>query len=208
MEEVEMADNNERERFGANVGPSELDRLSEELSGPVRRTRQDAAHTLAQIAKEDPARLEAAAATIVPALVDALYRPEAQTRWEALDALCELAAPCTELVAEAFDGAEAALFDEGSARVRIAAFRLLARLGACSAELSDKAWPLLEEAVQCFHGDPGYRDMLAALLEFARGGASAASKEALAERVSFDAESGRGYVKSLSEDIIKAAKGE
>lgn len=203
-----MAEKKEGARFGANMGPSELDRLSEELSGPVRRTRQEAAHTLAQMAKEDPNRLEAAAGTIVPALVDALYRPEAQTRWESLDALCELAAPCTELVAEAYEGAEASLFDEGSSRVRIAAFRLLARLGASSEELSDKVWPLLDEAIQCFHGDPGYRDMLVSLLGFAEGDASAASKGALAERMSFDAESGRGYVKTYSSDIIKAAKGQ
>lgn len=205
MEEVSMTNKNEGARFGANLGPTELERLTEELSGPSRRTRQEAAHSLAQMARDNRSELEESAESVVPALIDALYRPEAQTRWESLDALCELAPTKPRLVAEAFDGAEASLFDEDSSRVRIAAFRLLARIAAVSPELSDRAWPMLDEAIQCFHGDQGYRDMLTALLELAGGNASAQTKKALAARMSFDAESGRGYVKSISTDIIKAA---
>ena len=185
---------------------TELDRLADELSGPDRRVRQDASHALSDMARSTPKALEEKSDVVVPALVDALFRPEAQTRWESLDALYELAINEPDLVEQAFEGAEASLFDESSPRVRIAAFRLLARLGASSPELSDKVWPLLDEAVQCFHGDQGYRDMLAALLELAEGEASRQTKDALVGRISFDAEKGRGYVKVHSAEVVEAAR--
>lgn len=191
-------------RFGAGE-VTLVDRLCEELSGPNRRIRQEASHTLAKMAEEHPDTIEAQVETVSQALVDALFRPEAQTRWEALDTLSLIAASHPDLVEEAFEGAEASLFDDSSSRVRISSFRLLARLGAVSEEKSDKVWPLLDEAIQCFHGDPGYRDMLTALLGLAQGKASAATKKALAGRISFDAESGRGYVKTLSAQIVEAA---
>ena len=193
-------------RFGAGE-VTLVDRLCEELSGPNRRIRQEASHTLAKMAAEHPDTIEAQVETVSQALVDALFRPEAQTRWEALDALSLIAASHSDLVEEAYEGAEASLFDDSSSRVRISSFRLLARLGSKSAELSDKVWPLLDEAIQCFHGDPGYRDMLASMLEFVQGEASAESKAALVDRISFDAENGRGYVKVQSAEIVKAAEG-
>ncbi|WP_342994454.1 HEAT repeat domain-containing protein [Parolsenella catena] len=183
-----------------------VDRLIDELAGPVRRTRQEAASTLAEMAREHADRLEPDVERVTEALVDALYRPEAQTRWEALGALREVATNHPELAAQAYEGAEASLFDENSSRVRIEAFRLLARLGASSPELSDKVWPLLDEAIQCFHGDLGYRDMLDSLLEFAEGSASDASKQALVERISFDVTGGRGYVKTCSAKIADAVE--
>ena len=193
---------------GARLGAgkiTELDRLIDELSGPLRRTRQEASHTISQMAKDDPDAIEAQAQRVIEALVDALFRPEAQTRWESLDALAELAPKHPEAVSKAVEGAEASLFDEGSATVRVAAFRLLARIGAASPEASDTVWQLLDEAIQCFHGDQGYRGMLQSLLELVRGDASDACRKALVERISFDAESGRGYVKTCSAEIVEAA---
>lgn len=186
---------------------SELVRYVGQLGDASRRTRQEAAHAIAELSRTDPNALVDQANVVVPALTEALGRSEAQTRWESLDALAELAPSCADLVAQAFEGAETALFDEGSGRVRVAAFRLLARLGASSAKLSDQVWPLLDEAVQCFHGDPGYRGMLSALLELVRGKASKKTKEALCERIRFDAESGRGYVKDASAEVLAAAQG-
>lgn len=174
--------------------------LVEELSGASRRRRQEVAHKLALVAKKDPSALY----DHVDALVDALFRPEAQTRWEVLDALSEVAAADAERVAGAFDGAEASLFDDGSAMVRLAAFVFLCRLAESSPERSDEAWPLLDEAIQCYHGDAEYRDMLVALLGVARGNASEATKAALADRVRFDAESGAGYMKAFSAEILQA----
>ena len=194
---------------GARLGAGQItlvDRLCQELAGPARRSRQDAAHTLAELAREHPDNVDEKADVVIPALIGALSRNEAQTRWESLDALSELVASHTDAVAGALEGAETSLFDENSATVRIAAFRLLARYGATSPEHSDRVWPLLDEAIQCFHGDTGYRGMLEGLLELARGSASAATLDARVSRITFDAESGRGYVKSCSAEIVQAAK--
>lgn len=172
----------------------------EELGGVRRRARQEAAHNIASVAHTAPERVY----DIVPQLVEALYRPEAQTRWEVLDALSCVAAENPDLVAEACDGAEAALFDESSSSVRESAFRFLASFGATTPERSDVVWGLLDEAVQCYHGDPEYRDMLASLLIFSRGTLSEETQAALVERMSFDAQHAHGYIKAFSGDILKA----
>lgn len=202
-----MADKNVQtgKRFGAGE-VTEVGRLMDELAGPNRRIRQEASHALAEMATESPEKLAGHEQDVIEALVDALFRPEAQTRWESLDALRALVPSSPELVSEAFEGAESSLLDETSSRVRISSFRLLAALGATSPELSDKVWPLLDDAIRCYHGDPGYRDMLQALLELMQGNASEATRKALVDFISFDAESGRGYVKTLSAEIVEAAK--
>ena len=174
--------------------------LVEELSGSSRRRRQEVAHKIATVAKADATMVT----PFVGELVEGLERPEAQTRWEVLDALAALADEHAEDVAPAFEGAETALFDEDSAPVRLAAFVFLCRYGATSEERSDEAWPLLDEAIQCFHGDAEYRDMLVALLGLAQGNASAATKKALSERLKFDSENGSSYIKSFSAQIIQA----
>ena len=179
-----------------------MDALVEELSGASRRRRQEVAHKIAAAAKAEPQRV----LPHVDALVDALFRPEAQTRWEVLDALSSLAEVQPDAVTGAFDGAEASLFDDGSATVRLAAFVFLCRLAASSPERSDEAWPLIDEAIQCYHGDAEYHDMLVALVGLAQGKASDATKKALAERVKFDSENGADYIKSFSLEILSALK--
>lgn len=181
---------------------AQLEALFKELQGTSRRRRQEVAHRLAAVAKADPSRL----VPYVDQLVETLERPEAQTRWEILTALTELCAKHADELTAAFDGAEESLFDDGSATVRLAAFVFLCRYGATSAERSDAAWPLLDEAIQCYHGDAEYRDMLAALLDFAHGEVSDATKKALAERVAFDASNGNGYIKTFSAQIVEACK--
>ena len=179
------------------------DYLVSALAGSRRRSRQDAAHQIALVAHEDASQLM----PFVEDLVDALYRPEAQTRWEVFDALGECALINADAVEEGYDGAEASLFDDGSATVRLAAFRFLCRLGASGPARSDMVWPLLDEAVQCYHGDPEYHDMLVALLEYSRGDLSDKSRDALIARVGFDAENGQGFTRAYSSQIIAAAKG-
>lgn len=176
--------------------------LVEELAGSSRRRRQEVAHKIAAVAHTDASMVT----PFVGSLMDALERPEAQTRWEVLDALTALVDEHAEEVAPAFEAAETALFDEDSAPVRLAGFVFLCRFGVTSEERSDQVWPLLDEAIQCYHGDPEYRDMLVALLAFVQGAASAATKAALAERLKFDAENGASYVKSFSVQIIQACK--
>lgn len=195
-------------RDGGNVGTpldaAEVEALLEELAGANRRRRQDASHRLALAAQDDPESM----LPHVDALVDALFRPEAQTRWEALCALTAVAEGHADLVGEAYEGAEASLFDEDSAIVRLAAFRFLVRYGASGPARSDQVWPIVDEAIQCYHGDPEYRDMLVALAELARGQISDATRDALLARIGFDAENGRGYVRIMSSEILSAAKGE
>ena len=153
-----------------------------------------------RLAERDPQRV----VPCVPALIEALDRPEAQTRWEALDALTALATTCPEQLGDAFEGAETALFDEISSTLRYAAFRLLCVWGATSVERSREAWPILDEAIQCYHGDLEYRDMLGCLYEFGQGEIDAEVAEKLALRLKFDAENGKGsYLKARSSEICE-----
>ncbi len=182
------------------MADNDIEKLIEDLSAPGRRARQDAAHAVAALAAEDPA----AVASHVEELCDALERPEAQTRWEVLSALTSVD---KEACAAAVESAEASLFDEDSSMVRLAAFRLIVQAGLGGAEEAGRVWPVLDEAVQCFHGDPEYRDMLVALVSFAQGPAPKDVRDALAERVSFDAEkSTLPYIKAYSQEIVEAAK--
>lgn len=177
-----------------------LKELVGELGGANRRRRQDAAHEIARLAKRDVDQLFDYAGDII----DGLDRPEAQTRWELLDALSEMARVDPGCVEEAFGGAEASLFDEDSSIVRLAAFRFLTSYGATSGKRSDQVWKILEEAIQCYHGDPEYRDMLGCLLEMAKGTISDQTAQVMRSRVDFDARHGRGYIKAFSAEIVEA----
>ena len=85
----------------AEENENAVDRLVKELGCPTRRIRQFAARVLHLLAERDPQRV----VPCVPALIEALDRPEAQTRWEALDALAALATTCPEQLGDAFEGA-------------------------------------------------------------------------------------------------------
>ncbi len=196
-----MADENKNVTTDQDVDGI-VDELVEGLSSPSRRRRQEAAHELATYAKSDPEKVS----KHIPALVDALYRPEAQTRWEAMDALTTLEPGHVEEIDPAFEGAEASLIDDESFTVRLAAFLFLCAYGSMSADRSDRAWPLLDEAIQCFHGDAEYHDMLVGLVGFARGDISKQTAKALASRVEFDAANGMGYIKSFSAEIVAELK--
>ena len=187
------------------AGPATKEQIAiwiERLSRPVRRVRQDAAHELGLIASEQPHDLE----PYVENLVEALFYKEAQTRWEILNALTFIEFSDDALIERAIEGAEESLFDEISSTLRLAAFRLLSKLGAAGPAYSDETWPLLNEAIQCFHGDPEYRDMLVALVVFASGDISDATRKALIKRISFDAVNGHGYIMSWSKQVVAAAK--
>ncbi len=177
-----------------------LERLIEELEGRGRRSRQFAAHVIALVADRDPELLS----EYVPDLIDALYRPEAQTRWEILDALTLLVPQEGVKLAEALDGAEAALFDDASSTLRLSAFRFLATWAALTEKGSAQVWPILDEAIQCYHGDLEYRDMLGCVYVFAQGALSAEVAAELAARLKFDAEGGKGtYLRARSKEILE-----
>lgn len=193
-----MAEENNKTMSAAGVAA-----LIDGLSASSRRHRQEVSQDIAAVAAKDPSLL----AGHIDALIDALDRPEAQTRWEVLDALSTMTDKYADQVSAAFDGAEASLFDDDSATVRLAAFLFLCRLGATSPVRSDEVWPLLDEAIQCYHGDAEYRDMLEGLLAFVGGDISKKTAKELVSRVKFDAESGNGYIKQFSGDILAVAKG-
>ncbi len=179
-----------------------LETLVAHLEGPSRRDRQSAASALAECARQDPERLVPS----VSAFVDALNRPEAQTRWECLDVLTLLVPLDSRSCDKALPGAETALFDEDSGPVRLAAMRFLCKLGATTESRSDRAWPLIDEAIQCYHGDYEYQNMLSAVVEFSEGKLSSEVAAALAARVAFDAENGKGALKRKSQQIIDNLK--
>ena len=176
-----------------------LSELVEVLAAGSRRERQQAAATIAQVSR-------AHAETLIPhanALVDALNRPEAQTRWEVLDALTELVPYESRTCDKGVAGAETALFDEDSGPVRLAAMRFLCRLGATTENRSEKVWPLIDEGIQCYHGDLEFQDMLLAVIDFSAGKLSSEVKRELGERVSFDASNGKGALKKRASVIVE-----
>ena len=175
-----------------------LDKLGEMLSVGSRRERQMAASAISLVAKENPEIL----VPYIDTLIDALNRPEAQTRWECLETLAVLvdydARNCNKAIPEA----EASLFDEESGPVRLAAMRFLCKLGATTANRSEKVWPLIDEGIQCYHGDLEFNDMLVALVDFSTGKLSDDVKKAFAERMAFDAANAKGTLQRRAQQII------
>ena len=179
-----------------------LKELIESLSGPSRRERQTAAAALALVAQTDISR-------VVPyhaELVDALNRPESQTRWECLDILTLIVPEDSRVCDKALPGAETALFDEKNGPVRLAAMRFMCKLGATTEARSERIWPFIDEGIQCYHGDLEYQDMLSAVVEFSQGKLSDEVKKQLANRVQFDSENGRGWLKRKSQAILDNVK--
>lgn len=168
------------------------------LSEAPRRERQIAATALHVIAKEDASVL----AEYVALFIDALNRPEAQTRWECLETLTLLVDHDSRTCSKAIPEAEAALFDEESGAVRLSAMRFLCKLGATTAARSEKVWPLIDEGIQCYHGDLEFNDMLAAITDFSCGKLSDDVKAHLKERMSFDATNGKGSLQRRAQAII------
>lgn len=175
-----------------------LEELVETLAGGSRRARQNAATALAIIAKVAPEKLVEKG----NAFVDALNRPEAQTRWECLDVLTMLVDYDSRMCDKAIPGAEAALFDEESGLVRLAAMRFLCKLGGTTENRSERVWSLIDEGIQCWHGDMEFQDMLIGVVDFSAGKLSPRVKEELAARMAFDASNGRGALKRRAQQIL------
>ena len=183
----------------AIANPAALNELIEALSGGSRRGRQQAAKVIAAVAAANSEILVPHAA----ALVDALERPEAQTRWECLDTLAQLVPLDGRTCEKVVPGAETALFDEDSGPLRLAAMRFLCRLGATTEKRSEKVWPLIDEGIQCWHGDLEFQDMLIAIIDFSQGKLAPEVKAALADRMRFDATNGRGMLKKRAIQIVE-----
>lgn len=179
-----------------------LVQLIENLTGSSRRDRQNAAAVLSAVAKLDISRVSKNA----DAFVTALDMPEARTRWESLDVLTRIVPVNSRACDKAVEGAETSLFDEDSGPVRLSAMRFLCKLGATTANRSIRVWPLIDEGIQCYHGDLEFNDMLQCLVEFSSGSLADDVKKAFAERMEFDAEHGKGSIKHYAEIIINNMK--
>ncbi len=171
----------------------------EALDSSSRRERQNAAAILAEVARMN-------VDVVVPygnELVEALEKPEAQTRWEVLDALSEVCAKDSRVCDKALPGAENALYDEDSGPLRLAAMRFLCTLGATTENRSEKVWPLIDEGIQCYHGDVEFNEMLLALVDFSTGKLAPSVKKEFAERMKFDADNGKGTLGKRASQIEK-----
>lgn len=200
-----MADRNEEIKKLADAALHDEKKLSEavnKLTSAPRRERQIAASALHLVAKSNTDCLE----DYIPEMIDALNRPEAQTRWECLEALTLLIDQDSRACSKAIPEAESALFDEESGPVRLAAMRFLCKLGATTANRSEKVWPLVDEGIQCYHGDLEFNDMLAAINDFSLGKLSDDVKEQLTARMSFDATNGKGSLQRKAQQIIDNMK--
>jgi len=186
----------------AIADPEVLRMLVENLSGGERRLRQFSAGAIAVVSTRQPALL----APYIPEIADALHRPEAQTRWESLEALANVVALDPEAADEAVSGAEASLYDEENGSARLSAVRFLAAYGALDAKRSVKVWPYIDEAIQCYHGDLEFQDMLIAVIGYASGRLAKQVRLALAARMRFDAENGKGPLKRRATQIIELCR--
>lgn len=198
---ISAGDDRDETAAAAIAQPPVLKATVGALSGDDRRLRQFAASVVHEVSLHDPAQLKPYAVE----LADALHRPESQTRWEVLGTFEELIGVDARLVDKALDGAEAALHDEESGVVRLAAFRLMAAYGATTAHRSERVWPLIAEAIRCYHGDDEFPAMLSAVYRMVSTSASDDVKSAAAELMAFDAESGKGALKRRAQKIVDCA---
>ena len=183
----------------ASNDEEKLSELVDALASDSRRTRQNAASAIYLLAKDDASRLTG----YIDEFIDALNRPEAQTRWEILETMTLLVEYDARGCSKAIQEAEANLFDEDSGPVRLGAMKLLCKIGATTANRSEKVWPLIDEGIQCYHGDLEFNDMLNAIIEFSSGKLSDSVKEKLAARMSFDSTNGKGTLKKRATQIIE-----
>lgn len=176
-----------------------LGKIVDSLATGSRRSRQQAAQVLGAISLTDVS----AVSPYSQNLVDALNRPEAQTRWECLDILTRICDVDASLCDGAIDGAENALFDEESGTLHLSAMRFLCKFGSLAEQNSERVWPLVDEGIQCWHGDLEFQDMLNALIEFSTGKLSSSVKSEFADRMRFDSTNGRGALKRKATTIVE-----
>ena len=183
----------------AIADPAVLALLINNLSGSERRVRQFSAGAVAVVSEKDPELL----AQYIAQISDALHRPEAQTRWECLEALARIVAMDPDAADDAISGAEASLYDEENGPARLGAVRFLAAYGSLDAKRSSRVWPYLDEAIQVYHGDLEFQDMLIAIIGFASGRLAKPVREALIARMRFDSENAKGPLQRRAAQIIE-----
>ena len=182
----------------AMENPDLLKELVSRMAASSRRVRQNAASVLAVVSHQSPELLM----PYVDSFVAALDCPEAQTKWESIDVLAHLMTCGFEVSEPLLDMVEDALFDEDSGSLRLAAMKFVCFYGSKDEDAAAKAWPLIDEAIQCYHGDPEFSDMLSAVLKFAQSGLPSDVSQGLRARLSFDAGHARGSLRKKAQQII------
>ena len=86
--------------------------------------------------------------------------------------------------------------------MRLAAMRFLCKLGATTENRSERVWPLIDEAIQCYHGDLEFQDMLVSVIDFSAGKLAPSVKKELGARMAVDASNGKGPLKRRAQQII------
>lgn len=185
----------------AAAQPAMLAAVMDALADSDRRRRQHASRVVHALAIHAPDTLRPCA----EALADALERPESQTRWEILGALEKLVATDARIIDKALSGITTSLHDVDSGVVRLAAFRVLCSYGATTARRSEKVWPLIDEAIRVYHGDPEFTNMLSGVTRLVSGAATDEVKLAAAERMTFDSEHTKGLVGRRAKRIVECA---
>jgi len=174
-----------------------LNALIEGLSSDQRRVRQFSASAIKEVANQEPKTL----LPYVASIADGLHRPEAQTRWECLEALSFIAILNPPGIEDVIEGAETSLFDEESGIAHLAAMHFLCSFGSQSAKRAIQVWPLIEEGIQVYHGDPEFVDMLVSVEFFASGRIGKVTKQKLRARMEFDANNYMGAVGRIATHI-------
>ena len=82
--------------------------------------------------------------------------------------------------------------------------RFLCKIGAANPEASLKVWPSIDEALQCFHGDVEFNDMLLAVAGYAAGDVDDTVKTGLRERLSFDSLNSKGLLRKRAQAVLDA----
>ncbi|MCL2818859.1 MAG: hypothetical protein FWD41_03960 [Actinomycetia bacterium] len=176
--------------------------LVEALSSSSRLTREYASQALLDMARVTPEVLFEHS----DAFIDALYRPEAPTRYNSLEIIGILAHKDMRLIDKAWDAIEECLYDEESGTVRLAAFKVLCAYGASTIPRSKKAWRLISDALRCYHGDPEFISMLNEFIAMFRTGVDDTVKKQAREQFQFNADNGTGLLKRKAEEIVKLSR--
>ena len=180
-----------------------LDEAAEMLKGASRKKRQQAASVFCFVCKENVE----VAKDYADDIADAINRPEDQTRWNTLNSLDLLGKAGLHFDESILEAAEDAMYDEDSGVLRQTAFQFFCGYASASSENSEKAWPLIDEAIQCYHGNQEFSAMLTSLVELAQSeNISDNALQRLASRMKFDAESASGTLGMRSQQIVDALK--
>ena len=140
-------------------------------------------------------------------IASGLTKPEAQTRWEVLHALDQMGKAGQRYDEDVLVAAEdSPLRRDQRIRAR-GGLPLFCGYGSASTDNLEGGRTQIDEAIQCYHGNPEFTDMPHAARRLCRGKHLACHElRALAQRMKFDSENASGTLRMRSEQIVAAHK--